>query len=115
MNTGFAIYEFAFGLLKIGYQDDAVVLLKKVDDTDDFGQKTALTDKVYAQVLDYTANVKHLILPINWTVRYFNKKSGRNYCKFPMAKPALINKSPKPSASPTPAEPWAWQIITIPS
>ena len=29
--TNFAVYEFPFGLLKIGYDDNSIVLLGKVD------------------------------------------------------------------------------------
>lgn len=51
--TGFAVYEFPFGLLRIGYDDDSVVFLKKVSETVDYGQKTKFTEKVYTQVIEY--------------------------------------------------------------
>lgn len=51
--TGFAVYEFPFGLLRIDYDDDSVVSLKKVSETDSFGEKTELTDVVYAQMMEY--------------------------------------------------------------
>lgn len=44
MMTGFAVYEFPFGLLRIGYENDSVVFLKKVSETDSYGQKTEFTD-----------------------------------------------------------------------
>lgn len=49
----FAIYEFPFGLLKIGYKGDSLVLLKKVDETSDYGKKTEFTDLVYEEVMEY--------------------------------------------------------------
>ena len=53
MMTGFAVYEFPFGLLRIGYENDSVVFLKKVSETDSYGQKTEFTDQVYTQVMEY--------------------------------------------------------------
>ncbi len=35
----FAVYEFPFGLLKIGYKGDSVIFLKKIDEMSDYGQK----------------------------------------------------------------------------
>lgn len=49
----FAIYEFQFGLLKIGYERDSLVLLKKIDETSDYGKKTEFTDLVYNEVVEY--------------------------------------------------------------
>ena len=49
----FAIYEFPFGLLKIGYKRDSLVLLKKIDETSDYGKKTEFTDLVYEEVMEY--------------------------------------------------------------
>ena len=49
----FAIYEFSFGLLKIGYKRDSLVFLKKIDKTRDYGKKTEFTDLVYKEVMDY--------------------------------------------------------------
>lgn len=58
--TGFAVYEFPFGLLQVGYEDDFVIFLKKVDGADDYGQKTALTDRVYSQVMEYLSGNRTL-------------------------------------------------------
>lgn len=55
MMTGFAVYEFPFGLLKIGYEGSDVVFLEKVDFVNDYGQRTKLTDEVYVQVAEYLA------------------------------------------------------------
>ena len=32
--NGFAVYKFPFGLLRIGYENDSVVFLKRVEETD---------------------------------------------------------------------------------
>lgn len=53
MITGFAVYEFPFGLLKIGYEDSDVVFLKKIEKTVEYGKNTILTDMVYTQVMEY--------------------------------------------------------------
>lgn len=53
MMKGFAVYEFPFGLLRIGYEDNFVVFLKKVDKADEGGQKTEMTDRVYTQIMEY--------------------------------------------------------------
>lgn len=50
---GFAIYEFPFGLLKIGYKRDSLVFLQKIDETSDYGKKTEFTDLVYEEVMEY--------------------------------------------------------------
>lgn len=47
------IDEFPFGLLKIGYKRDSLVLLKKIDGTSDCGKKTEFTDLVYEEVMEY--------------------------------------------------------------
>ncbi|MGN0362071.1 MAG: methylated-DNA--[protein]-cysteine S-methyltransferase [Bilifractor sp.] len=51
--TGFAIYDFPFGLLRIGYVDDTVTFLKKVDEAESRGQRTAFSDQVFSQVMEY--------------------------------------------------------------
>jgi|GEM_PF-5426008 len=51
--TGFAIYNFPFGLLRIGYDDDTVTFLKKADKADSLGQRTPFTDQVFSQVMEY--------------------------------------------------------------
>lgn len=49
----FAIYDFPFGLIKIGYQRDVLVLLKKIEKAYDYGQKTEFSDLVYGQIMEY--------------------------------------------------------------
>lgn len=49
----FAIYEFPFGFLKIGYRGDVLLLLEKIDEKSDDGIKTDFTELVYKEVMEY--------------------------------------------------------------
>lgn len=49
----FAIYKFPFGLLKIGYKRDSLVLLQRIDETREYGKKTQFTELVYKEVMEY--------------------------------------------------------------
>lgn len=61
MKTGFAIYSTKFGQIKIQYEDDYIVLVKRVSREEDSkiiekserGKTTKLTDSVYKQVCEY--------------------------------------------------------------
>lgn len=80
----FAIYEFPFGLLKIGYERNSLVLLKKIDKISDYGKKTEFTDLVYNEVMEYldgkrkTFDIKY---EINGTE--FQKKVWKELTKIP--------------------------------
>ena len=80
----FAIYEFPFGLLKIGYERDSLVLLKKIDKISDYGKKTEFTNFVYNEVMEYldgkrkTFDIKY---EINGTE--FQKKVWKELTKIP--------------------------------
>lgn len=49
----FAVYEFLFGFLKIGYRGNILLLMKKIDETSDYGEKTDFTELVYTEVMEY--------------------------------------------------------------
>ena len=49
----FAIYEFPFGFLKIGYKGNTLLLLRRADDKTDCGVKTEFTDRVYREIKEY--------------------------------------------------------------
>ena len=49
----FAIYTFPFGFLKIGYRGEVLLLLQKVDGSNDDGKKTDFTDHVYTEIMEY--------------------------------------------------------------
>ncbi len=51
----FAIYETKFGYFKMEYDDHKIIFFKKIWDEDivDWGTKTNLTEKAYAQLIEY--------------------------------------------------------------
>lgn len=49
----YAFYEFDFGILKIGYTDTAVVLLKRVEQLDADNEPSALSNLAFAQICAY--------------------------------------------------------------
>lgn len=49
----YAIYSFPFGQLKIGYRGAAVTLLTRTDEPPHSEGRTALTDLVFQQVMEY--------------------------------------------------------------
>ena len=49
----FAVYTFPFGFLKIGYREEVLLLLQKVDGSNDDGKKTDFTDHVYTEIMEY--------------------------------------------------------------
>lgn len=53
MTTGFAIYDFPFGLLRIDYEGGAVIALGKADSASARGTRTALTDRAYGEIMEY--------------------------------------------------------------
>ena len=48
-----AVYAFPFGFLKIGYRGEVLLLLQKVDGSNDDGKKTDFTDHVYREIMEY--------------------------------------------------------------
>lgn len=51
--NNYAVYPFPFDQLKIGYQDDAVTLLMRTKEPASDAGRTALTDLVFQQVMEY--------------------------------------------------------------
>ena len=49
----FAVYAFPFGFLKIGYQVEALLLLQKIDESQNVGKKTDFTERVYTEIMEY--------------------------------------------------------------
>ena len=49
----FAIYETKLGYMKLSYVNDKIVGIDKVGEPADPGEKNALTDRVYQQLLEY--------------------------------------------------------------
>lgn len=51
--SAYAIYTFPFGRLKIGYEGDAVTLLKRTEEPARAEGRTELTDLAFGQVTEY--------------------------------------------------------------
>ena len=51
--NGYAVYPFPFGRLKIGYEGDAVTLLKRTDEPVRSEGRTQLTDLAFGQITEY--------------------------------------------------------------
>ncbi|MCI1309618.1 MAG: methylated-DNA--[protein]-cysteine S-methyltransferase [Lachnospiraceae bacterium] len=66
--NGFAVYKFPFGLLRIGYENDSVVFLKRVEETDSYGVKTEFTDRVFKEVMEYL-NGRRTSFSFSYTLR----------------------------------------------
>ncbi len=49
----YAVYKTKVGFIRIEYTDAYVVRVKIVEDNDEIGEKTELTDKVYSQLVEY--------------------------------------------------------------
>ncbi len=63
--SGYAVYESKFGLIKIGYEDDYLVFVKKIDNVNDFGTKNNFTDEVYKMLEEYFSGTRK-----NFDVKY---------------------------------------------
>ncbi len=82
----FAIYETKFGFFEIGYSHDTIIFLEKLHDTtiNDFGKKTALTDKVFSQLLEYfEGKRKEFDFPYEMRGTDFQKKVWQALCDIP--------------------------------
>lgn len=84
--SGFAIYEFPFGFLKIGYEDDEVVLIKKVEDFDDMGQKSSFSDFVFGEITEYLNGTRrNFTFKCNPKGTEFQKRVWAQLCEIPYA------------------------------
>lgn len=82
----YAIYEFPFRFLKIEYEEDVLISLKKIDETSDYGKKTKFTDLVYNEIMEYL-NGKRKSFDINYEINgtEFQKKVWKELTKIPYA------------------------------
>ncbi|MFT8363098.1 MAG: methylated-DNA--[protein]-cysteine S-methyltransferase [Sporolactobacillus sp.] len=51
--THYAFYPFAFGLLKVGYTDQAIVCLDRIDQADAPNERSSLSEAAYQQIREY--------------------------------------------------------------
>lgn len=80
----YAIYEFPFGFLKIEYEEDILILLKKTDETSDWGKNTEFTDLVYKEIMEYL-NGKRKSFDIKYEINgtEFQKKVWKELTNIP--------------------------------
>lgn len=82
--SNFAIYPFPFGFLQIGYEDNKVIFLDKLDTADDYGTKNKLTDTVYKEITEYLeGNRKEFSFPYQLKGTEFQKKVWNELCRIP--------------------------------
>ena len=84
MYNNFAIYEFPFGFLKIEYEEDILISLKKTDETSDWGKNTEFTDLVYKEIMEYL-NGKRKSFDIKYEINgtEFQKKVWKELTNIP--------------------------------
>lgn len=56
--NNYAIYKLAFATIKITYEKDVILSIKKIDEFIDLGYPTPLTDLVYQQLLEYIKGIR---------------------------------------------------------
>ncbi len=79
----YAVYPFPLGRLKIGYDGDVIVSLGRTETADD-GTKTALTDLVYGQIMEYFAGKRQTFtFPYELRGTDFQKKVWHALCDIP--------------------------------
>lgn len=83
MNS-YAVYPFPFDQLKIGYQDDAVILLMRTSEPARDEGRTALTDLVFQQVMEYlNGQRREFDFPYLLRGTEFQQKVWRALCAIP--------------------------------
>ena len=83
MNS-YAVYPFPFDQLKIGYQDDAVTLLRRTSEPVRDEGRTALTDMVFQQVTEYlSGRRREFNFPYLLRGTDFQRKVWRALCAIP--------------------------------
>jgi O-6-methylguanine DNA methyltransferase len=82
--SGYAVYPFPFGQLKIGYQDGAVTLLMRSDEPARDEGRTPLTDLVFQQVTEYlNGGRRDFDFPYVLRGTEFQQKVWRALCAIP--------------------------------
>ena len=55
---GFAVYDFPFGFLCVGYEDECITSFDTIDEAPPGGQRTPLTDRAFAEVQAYLSGAR---------------------------------------------------------
>lgn len=82
--TEYATYPFPFGILKLGYDGDVITYLNVTDEPEISGKRTALTDKVYAQLIEYLRGERLAFgFPYRLSGTEFQMRVWSELCKIP--------------------------------
>ena len=80
----YAFYPFEFGLLKIGYNDGAVISLDRVKHLNGIHRPCPLTEKVFVQIREYLAGQRRVFdFPYILSGTPFQKQVWRALCDIP--------------------------------
>lgn len=80
----YAFYEFAFGFLKIGYNDKAVTRLTTVKAIDDKNEPSEISDAAFAQVCEYLQGKRRRFdFPYEYHGTEFQRKVWEALCAIP--------------------------------
>jgi methylated-DNA-[protein]-cysteine S-methyltransferase len=85
MSKGFAVYETQLGSIRVEYEDDKVIFIKKTNtDIDHKGRPTALTDAVYQELTEYFEGKRERFdFPYELRGTVFQKKVWQALCDIP--------------------------------
>ncbi len=80
----YAYYDFKFGILKIGYTDTKIVYLKRCKKIEGENEKSALSDEVFEQVIQYLDG-KRTSFDFDYELygTEFQKKVWESLCRIP--------------------------------
>lgn len=80
----YAFYNCEFGILKIGYTDTAVTLLKKVDQIDEENEPSKVPDDAFLEIKEYLdGKRKHFDFFYEFTGTAFQEKVWTALCNIP--------------------------------
>ncbi|WP_434302236.1 methylated-DNA--[protein]-cysteine S-methyltransferase [Clostridium botulinum] len=80
----YAFYDFEFGTLKIGYTDERVVFLKRVEQINADNEPSELSDLAFGQVSEYLKGNRHdFDFPYELDGTDFQKKVWNALCRIP--------------------------------
>lgn len=80
----YAFYNFKFGVLKIGYRDEAIVSIEKVNGIEEDGKTSKLSDLAYHQICEYLEGTrKSFDFPYAFHGTEFQKKVWNALCEIP--------------------------------
>ena len=117
-----AVYPFPFGRLKIGYEGDAVTLLKRTDEPAGGEGRTPLTDLAFGQISEYLeGRRREFDFPYLLRGTEFQQKVWRALCAIPYGETRTYGNDDRtarphhlpPSGTPGPPVPWAWPTMKI--